>query len=905
MDLHGIFGLVASLFIMLRENTYILLRLEFLVVVGTVLLLAMFIMDIFRRHFHGTIMKAIFSIFDGVSYSVIIYVIGAMQTAPFKNELFPVWALVLVIFQQSVCFISSYGISDPGGQRLMEFRNVINLLATALLSRIYEPGFQLPLWSLLAVQILRSFYRFISYVRADKHIWLGWSSYLISEYMRADDQDDDPAGKWKPDECNPETMEGYKYLIYGERFKIRKPRYVMRVCSSPFSSSSSSSMITLDKIWRCRKHLLRPSPDNIQGKALKDLSLAFALSRLLRCRFEDVTLQDNTRRINRNLVKLRIVEEEDTQRGLAVMEMQMAFVNDYYNTRYPMVFWSGLSSVFFCVLQSVVTIAVVCWLSVDIRMVYEPPDGEVAHVVHGVNVDMVITWAFMLFLVFKEVWEMVTYLLSDWTKLLLVCKYVKWGDDEKDEQQQHSFRNTCLECLVPSLSSCKINAKRWHGLLDQYKFLKSYDDRPKIWNLIHTVTTGMVPRKDDGAKLRSAIAIREYVQTAVMEKLRALLDLDEPMPNIGCQDQDLPELEPEIEIQLEPKPHAPPEEPVKTYGRRLTKVLTTLSDSSSGGDGSDRTELYGWACFSQQTSSHVILVWHIATNLCEIALAKEQGVDLRKAGFCRSLVSCFTSACCSAKPYVVLVDVDEPKTKENNNDHRDTKSSNDENMKGKKLTGDLRERFIVANSLSNYCAYLLVSKPDLIPDSFLVPKMVFQETVRSARDDILKGCDSLESRYNKLMEVADQAGDVVKGGNDAVRQGAMLAKQLLGHESDVESRWKILAGVWAELLVHMAPTWNVDAHRTYLESGGEFITNIWALLWHCNVEKSMLWPVYDASQDDDDDEDAPAAAPTKDGDHDGVGDMNPPVMQEETQQAGRGADASDHQNGTEIHVDHE
>lgn len=76
--------------------------------------------------------------------------------------------------------------------------------------------------------------------------------------------------------------------------------------------------------------------------------------------------------------------------------------------------------------------------------------------VHGVNVDMVITWAFMLFLIFKEVWEMVTYLLSDWTKLLLVCMYAKWGDDE-----QHSIRNSCLERLMLSLSSSKINAKRW------------------------------------------------------------------------------------------------------------------------------------------------------------------------------------------------------------------------------------------------------------------------------------------------------------------------------------------------------------------------------------------------------------------------------------------------------------
>jgi hypothetical protein len=67
MDLRGIRDLVASLFVMLNQRTYILFRIEFLVVLVTVLFLAMFVMDIFRRRFHNVIMKSIFSIFDAVS----------------------------------------------------------------------------------------------------------------------------------------------------------------------------------------------------------------------------------------------------------------------------------------------------------------------------------------------------------------------------------------------------------------------------------------------------------------------------------------------------------------------------------------------------------------------------------------------------------------------------------------------------------------------------------------------------------------------------------------------------------------------------------------------------------------------------------------------------------------------
>lgn len=225
MDLRDIRDLVASLFIMLNQKMFILFRVEFLVAVVTVLFLAMFVMDAFRRHFHNTVMKAIFSLFDAVSDTILIYLMGAMQAAPFKNELFPVWALVPVIFRQSVGFIYGYGVLDPRGRRFTELAQVINLLATAFLNWRHGSRFHVPLWSLFTLQLLKNLYRFFSYLRACKQLWLGCSSELISEYMR------DP-NKWRPEDCNPVTMEGYSYLVFGERSsdsEIQKPQYVMKI----------------------------------------------------------------------------------------------------------------------------------------------------------------------------------------------------------------------------------------------------------------------------------------------------------------------------------------------------------------------------------------------------------------------------------------------------------------------------------------------------------------------------------------------------------------------------------------------------------------------------------------------------------------------------------------------------
>nr|CAB3500857.1 unnamed protein product [Digitaria exilis] len=645
MDLRDIRDLVASLFIMLNQKMFILFRVEFLVAVVTVLFLAMFVMDAFRRHFHNTVMKAIFSLFDAVSDTILIYLMGAMQAAPFKNELFPVWALVPVIFRQSVGFIYGYGVLDPRGRRFTELAQ----------------------------------------------LWLGCSSELISEYMR------DP-NKWRPEDCNPVTMEGYSYLVFGERHLLH-PRH------DPSSLEADN---------------------NIHETAeQKDLSLAFALSRLLRCRFEDVKLQENIGcRINRKLVKLRIVEE-DPKRAFGIMESQLAFVNDYFNTRYPMVFWSGLHTLVLSLLQSVVTVGFVIWLSVDIRKVYRPPRGELVHLVKRVNVDMIITWAFMFLVMFKEIWEMVTYFLSDWTRLLLMCRYASRENDELG-------RDICMERLILSLFRFKINAKMWHGHLDQYIFLQSYKDRPKFWNLIHYVTTGLIAKRDDGAKLGRAIDVPQCVQPAILEKLSALLDV---LAKPGSQDHSEPPTD----------PHGYSEKPVNTDGSRLPKLLTTLLCG-------DRFKRYGWACFDLPTSSHIILVWHIATNLCEMALAKEQGVDLGKPGILRSFMSYYSSY----KPYLINVD----ELKESNPGFMCSLLSRFTGCLSKshgKLTEELRKRYIVANSLSQYCAYLLVKKPDLIPDSFLVPKMVFQETVKSSRDETLIHCDSLEAMYNKLYLEAYRA----------------------------------------------------------------------------------------------------------------------------------------------------
>jgi hypothetical protein len=211
-------------------------------------------------------------------------------------------------------------------------------------------------------------------------------------------------------------------------------------------------------------------------------------------------------------------------------------------------------------------------------------------------------------------------------------------------------------------------------------------------------------------------------------------------------------------------------------------------------------------------------VWHIATSLCEIKLAHDKKIDLTKPGFLCSAWSYMKKKLCCFSSYPYLIG-------ENSG-----------------LSAGLKTNYHIAISLSRYCAYLQVFRSELLPDSFLVPEVLFVETLKHAREQ-LKDCNLKWCRYNKLMGIALQATPSSvdeKLKMNILQQGVTLAKDLIGMKDD-EACWKILAEVWADLLVHIAPSWNASDHKNNLESGGEFITLIWALLWHCGIEKSSLW----------------------------------------------------------------
>lgn len=269
----------------------------------------------------------------------------------------------------------------------------------------------------------------------------------------------------------------------------------------------------------------------------------------------------------------------------------------------------------------------------------------------------------------------------------------------------------------------------------------------------------------------------------------------------------------------------------------------------------------GWTC-GLEADTHRILLWHIATGVCDIKLTDD--ARQRQVYWMRS------------KPLI----------------------------RESKLSRDLWENYITAVSISNYCAYLLIQR--MVPENGLVADRVFNEVRRETKRAIFSADRhvSLQTIYDKLVEIAAakdrtqrpgegearpveenqqqdgavhiateeqmfQADEVIdqdpeegnnggnfgvvdeephneepnndgpNGDNDGfdntiIKMASELGVQLIEAytDEDQEGLWRDLAKFWTGFLLHLAASTRAAKHKTHLPRNGELITHLWALLSH-------------------------------------------------------------------------
>uniref|UniRef100_J3M8Q5 DUF4220 domain-containing protein n=1 Tax=Oryza brachyantha TaxID=4533 RepID=J3M8Q5_ORYBR len=150
---------------------------------------------------------------------------------------------------------------------------------------------------------------------------------------------------------------------------------------------------------------------------------------------------------------------------------------------------------------------------------------------------------------------------------------------------------------------------------------------------------------------------------------------------------------------------------------------------------------------------------------------------------------------------------------------------------------------LIARKLSNYCAYLVAFVPEMLPDPSYNVEQIFDTAVQQARDH-LAGCRTDGSVLERLREIEERelGGAYERVGSSTIIEKAALLGGQLRATVDAEERrggggggWQVLAEFWAEFVLFLAPSDNVDIHAEMLGAGGEFMTQLWALLSHAGV----------------------------------------------------------------------
>ena len=75
-----------------------------------------------------------------------------------------------------------------------------------------------------------------------------------------------------------------------------------------------------------------------------------------------------------------------------------------------------------------------------------------------------------------------------------------------------------------------------------------------------------------------------------------------------------------------------------------------------------------------------------------------------------------------------------------------------------------------------------------------------------------------------------------EGSEEIIERSVVLVKQIERIE-DSEVKWKILAEFWAKMMLFMAPSDDETVYVEHLAIGGEFVTHLWALLFHVSILK--------------------------------------------------------------------
>ncbi|XP_031475505.1 uncharacterized protein LOC116247466 [Nymphaea colorata] len=711
-------------------------KMEVLTAFCTMLLFYQVLFGTYRRRYASeSLVHRLLWLSSTMSYGVVAFTLGLMNTSRSYHDLLGFWAAYLLVLIGGADTVSAFELDDIEKRKanFLYFCAKSLLAAQIIVNYPLSGKLQMGPWVLCVLAFTRIRELGAAHLNVSRSFGLGKQSKLVADYMRNIEPHLSADA-----EAEPTSMTGYKYIFYGEK----------HAAGARIGQPPPLYLITIDQVWQALHGI---------GDRIRDTCLSFALFKMIKRSLAGFDMAEKDESKTWRLVRDGLLSKEDGERAFRVVEVELEFLFEYFYTKYSLLH----SREFICIRIPVsLSVIVSCLLCINWLGNHEPtadhcasyPYGE-----NGINVDVVETRVILGVLAFLEVIQLINLATTNWFKMLLVSIYVKQDSILQSSSDSHIavrirmfIQMMCLRLIkiVEAVNhSFRVLSlwRPWTRTLRQYSLLESHRygrHRSIGGRLLGLLLRGLIDKPRQGLEPAKFVPLCPEIKRAVVGRLRGSW------------------------------PH-------------LRRGEFSLLQNS------DRHEL-SWACVNLETCIHTILVWHVATTLCEPPPP----------------VRPWWRAVCPGEQRLLK-------------------------RKAYAEGAFYGTHQLVATQLSKYCAYLVAFAPELLPGNPYLTGTIFDDAVKDAGVRLGK-FRTLRQRHERARALAGECREEEAAASGSVIcLGSILANQLEMMEEG--RKWKILADFWTELILLVAPSGQSWAHVKYLTSGGEFITHLWALLYHSGI----------------------------------------------------------------------
>ncbi|KAF6991884.1 hypothetical protein CFC21_008933 [Triticum aestivum] len=237
----------------------------------------------------------------------------------------------------------------------------------------------------------------------------------------------------------------------------------------------NNGLVTIDKVWRLEDDILLRS----SMKQLKYLCFSFALFKLLRCRFASHTIAETSIIKAHNLLPRVLLQDGDDERAIEVIADELCFLHDYYYSSLPTSYsrsWLPILSIsisllsmgwsLFYILE--ITFANVgytswgSWTWNDHRQIHCQMycDSGIWLKYGSTYFDDAPVFLLAALVVLAEVRDIASYICSNWTKVVMICHYVRHASSWQQSPWKKKLLGRLLRC------KCRL-LKHWEDKMNQ------------------------------------------------------------------------------------------------------------------------------------------------------------------------------------------------------------------------------------------------------------------------------------------------------------------------------------------------------------------------------------------------------------------------------------------------------